>query len=116
MPNTVDLHGRVVRLRFEDKSQGVDFADDLMLPSPAGKALPPNVEFAAPPAPVSGAVRIAGAKLSNIAFNLSQHVGEPLSTDRVRSMDESRRQWDAAIHTTQSAPSMRPAASRSATS
>jgi hypothetical protein len=39
----------------------------------------------------------AGASLSNIAFNLSQHAGDPLNERHVAAMKECQLEWDAAL-------------------
>jgi hypothetical protein len=42
-------------------------------------------------------MRRIGAQLSNVAFNLAQRVGQPLSTHDAEILDRLRREWDAAI-------------------
>lgn len=43
-----------------------------------------------------GSLELAGMKLSNIAFNLSQCPGKVLTQEYCDSMKESQREWDAA--------------------
>ena len=38
-----------------------------------------------------------GGQLSNVAFNLAQRVGQPLTTHDAEILDRLRRDWDAAI-------------------
>ena len=40
--------------------------------------------------------KAVGAQLANVAFNLAQRVGEPLSTHDVELLDRLRKQWDEA--------------------
>lgn len=49
----------------------------------------------APSAEAKDAMRTAGAMLANCAYNLAQRTH--LTADERRSLDESRRAWDAAI-------------------
>ena len=41
--------------------------------------------------------KLAGSKLANVAFNLAQRVGQPLSTHDVEILEKLRREWDAAV-------------------
>ena len=43
------------------------------------------------------AARSVGSLLANVAFNLAQRVGQPLSAHDVESLDKLRREWDACI-------------------
>lgn len=43
------------------------------------------------------AAKAAGAQLANLAFNLAQRAGEPLSTHDTELLDRLRREWDAAV-------------------
>jgi hypothetical protein len=42
-------------------------------------------------------MRGIGGQLSNVAFNLAQRPGEPLSSDDCSMLDRLRKQWDAAL-------------------
>lgn len=42
-------------------------------------------------------IRRVGAQLRNVAFNLAQRVGQPLSTHDAEILDRLRREWDAAM-------------------
>jgi hypothetical protein len=41
--------------------------------------------------------KLAGTKLANIAFNLAQRPGEPLTSDDCALLDKCRKEWDATI-------------------
>lgn len=41
--------------------------------------------------------RAVGALLANVAFNLAQRTGEPLSNHDTELLDRLRREWDAAV-------------------
>jgi hypothetical protein len=43
------------------------------------------------------ATKSVGSQLSNVAFNLAQRVGQPLTTHDAEILDKLRRQWDAAV-------------------
>ena len=42
------------------------------------------------------AAKLVGGQLANVAFNLAQRVGQPLSTHDAEILDKLRREWDAA--------------------
>lgn len=48
------------------------------------------------PADAFNRLRIAGDLLSNVAFNLVPHKGLPLSLRACQSLDECRKDWEAA--------------------
>ena len=43
------------------------------------------------------ASKAAGGQLANVAFNLAQRAGQPLSTNDVEMLDNLRRKWDASL-------------------
>lgn len=51
------------------------------------------------------ALRTVGAKLANMAFNLAQYPGEPITQNIANQFDQCRREWDA-IPRALSAPSV----------
>ena len=43
------------------------------------------------------AAKAIGGQLSNVAFNLAQRTGQPLTTHDAEILDRLRREWDAAV-------------------
>lgn len=43
------------------------------------------------------AKQLVGAQLANVAFNLAQRVGHPISTHDAEILDKLRRAWDGAV-------------------